>query len=631
MKKSNRYFLPIKVDNLALYLSSAAFAPANFYENRTRDVQSLFENCILLSFSHLVGDADCSVALILTDEECKRLEKLDNENTCFLYEGFLPASRLENVCFLSKEDEEHNRTAINLNSAVLPEVLCSYGEMERSSYMPISQNTKDNSKLNIEYSRYQRVLGGLALMRIVNEGKYTYNLDYLPFLAVYNNQIKYALAAQQIEANSQQYRSKDIMLCIRQADAESSTTKKVACYKNAIDASANQLGLKVRTNPIKHTYEYTSLDGDALILAYLLDYKVNDSDAGGRIMIDSLITNRFANVHLASQVAYYYGYSRGYSKFNKSYESVQYKYDFSNRLDSYAIETVFQLANNKYPTNQFDYIECLFPPAVQHVPLSDGEYLVLGQKIVGKKKPKIGSQEWFDQFYQSLQTGSNNLFETIEKSIAPVLYSSIFSSVKSLVQKSIIATLEVIKNQYNSEIVELTQAHKKEIENLKQQHRDELDKKSQECSEEISKNNSEISLLLSDFDKTLFEQIDKDGDGVLSFEELYEFAGKLKAAYYNTKDSKPTKSKSKTARSKVAKQKTIIEDSISAKDNIFTEHVGVKDVTEGEEGKKEFEANKNIENVNEAYEMKGLEAKTKLIEPQLFESDVDNTGSATKE
>lgn len=518
MQFSYKYFLPIKVENLSFYLLSGAFAPANFYEGREKDVQSLFANQLLLSSSNLVGDSDCSIELVLNKLELEQLTKIADSEDCYLFTSFLPASRLVRVIFKNKKEAEYIRTTINLSTAILTEDQCSSGPLNCSAFKPTNSKASKISAYD-NYIKYQRLLGALALMRIVNEDQYTFNLDYLPFLAKYNEQIKYALATQKISPNAKAYSNLELLKCIIKSESEGSAMHKAAAYKDAINEFARKEGYAIKLDPIKHTYDHSSLGGVSSILAYIHDYKVNDLDAGGRFMIDSLITKRFSGVPSASQVAFYYGYSRGYAKFKKKYESVVYKYDFSNRLDRYVAEIVYNISCSIKETNQFEFLDILYRPTVSHLALKDGEYMVLGQKIVGKKKAKIGSEEWFEQFYQSLEERCSILFEGFESLIAPSLLSTILNNVRTLIQKAISFTIESV----NTQLEELNQNHKDEIAHLQEEHWAEIEKLSKESEKNERKIRGEYSLLLADVDKSLFDRIDTDGDGILSYEEVTEF------------------------------------------------------------------------------------------------------------
>ena len=633
--KRIKYYIPLKQDNLAFYLSSAAFAPANFYANRGNDVQSIYANRLLLSTTNLVGDSDCCIEIQLTESEKRDLTLISGANDVFLYNGFFPASRIVAIFFNNQRELECCRTNINHNTAILQDSLCRYEQLEKSKFDLQLKNVETQTDTYENYLTYQRVLGGLALMRTVNEGQYTYSLDYLPFVAKYNEQIRIALANVNIEPNIEPFTNKELLEGIK--IAELAVDKKKDEYTRLIKNIALREGLQFKEKASTHTIEYSLLKGNSLILSYLRDYKVDDQDVGGRMMIDSLISKRFEDIQSASLVAFYYGYSRGYYRFAKKYESVEYKYDFLNRLDCYVIETIYQLALKVNKSNQFEYIDTILPSLPQHILLNDGEYVVLGQKIVGKKKAKVGSQEWFEQFYQSLQERCSILFEGFESSIAPSLLSTILNNVRTLVQKAIDFTLESIRTQCE----ELIQNHKDELVHLREEHWAEIEKLSKESEKNERKIRGEYSLLLADVDKSLFDRIDTDGDGILSYEEVTEFTRVLISIHDEAKKMQASNDESLSINNADVAETTEQTPKEELKDNeqdnaapdISSEVVGTVDGTSDSTDSTDSQTvNKTVEdskedNADNAFVIEDLAPQTTIDESSEEASCIESTDS----
>ena len=79
----------------------------------------------------------------------------------------------------------------------------------------------------------------------------------------------------------------------------------------------------------------------------------------------------------------------------------------------YTIESVYQFVFNKKISENFYYLDSWCNK--QHTPsvTKKTDYCVLDTIVIGKKKPKVGSKEWwssFSQFYQKIDVSS--LFQT---------------------------------------------------------------------------------------------------------------------------------------------------------------------------------------------------------------------------
>ena len=423
---SENYYLPLKVENLAFYLSSACFAPAICYEQRGRDFQSLKSNGLLLFNTQLLTeDSDCCAELYLTSEERIKLQKIvDTE--CYVYSDILPMSRLIRVYFASDELMNHMVTQINLNTAFLPADICCVKRMQTYSVKPmLADKSQRDAEIYKKYQKYQATLGGFALMRIVKDAPYTYSRAYLPLIAQRNEHIKEIMDKAGADITSViSLSNKSLYESISAAEKDRENRANV--YYNCAQQSANAIGETINIQNSKHTIITDNLSGDALVFAYLRDYRLDDNDTGARIGVDGLISSRFANVKESEMVAFYYGYSHGYSRFAKCYESVVFKFDINCLLDMYVVETLFlRTLNNKAILSVFPYIDKHHKTIAQKENLVDGEFLLLDQYVICKKKATVGSDEWFRSFFPKCAEEFTRIHTKLEKYIAPMLFQEV--------------------------------------------------------------------------------------------------------------------------------------------------------------------------------------------------------------
>lgn len=513
MIMTKNLYIPIKVENLAFYLNSASFAPANFYEQRGRDVQSaLGGNAVLMSTKQLVGESDCAIEVCLVDDECQepRLRKISEvSEDCYLFYGFLPMSRLVKICFASQELMEHIVSQISLNTAFLSKDFCQVGVLTKSDsqiqLFPES-STKDN--LFDAYHNYQRLLGGAALMRLVYDAPYTYSRGYLPFIAKLNSYVKSLMENADLDVESKGYFGESDWYALIQ-DIESNPETRPNRYADAIKEFAHNSGLIVEENRSMHTIKTDNLSGGALVFAYLKDYKVDDADTGGRLTIDGLICNRFDDIKSAEDVAFFFGYSRGYSRFTKLYDDIAYKYDVDSWLDMYVVETIYQRAYRKgkdYISGTFPYIDNRYVACAKKYKLSDGEFMLLDQYVICKKKAPVGSDEWFEGFFQRSVAKVEGVLKALGEYIAPKLFDDATKWIRREM-RDIMRPLIL----------------------------DAISEKDKEMRRKLAEAEQNYALQLKEVNRDLFDEIDTNHDGILSYEEIHAFLDRLATTYNRVK------------------------------------------------------------------------------------------------
>lgn len=408
-----RYFFPLRSENLAGYISSAIIKPRNFFKNRQNmDIQERYPGFLFVSTKPYVlnDNADCSIELILTDKEIISLKAKRLNSDCFLYDRPLPITRIKSIQFKNREQSNITLKTISLSTGFIPQKLISdeistdYADNKFENYDFIPADLKSKT------DDFNRQLGGFAMMRLVIRNGMNYSESYFYRLSRYNKHIEALINNTPLEnAKELAYRDPVLAYC------------KNAITDEIIKKVANREKQKPKKDNTRKTYILEPLENATYILAFIRDHKANDNDEG-RDKIDGYIINRFSTAKYAEDLAFYYGYNKGYSAFSKNYKStddneVIYKYKFETLLDYYTIESLYEYCiNGNIISNNISYIDNLFiNESEKDVYIKPDEIIILGEIVTYKKKDAgctYYSQE-LSKFYSEVHAQ----IQKIEKSI----------------------------------------------------------------------------------------------------------------------------------------------------------------------------------------------------------------------
>jgi hypothetical protein len=401
------YFLPIKSENLAEYFASAIVKPAKYCGDRVPDIQTDFENFLFLSTKHAVTgkDIDCSLEIVLTEEEEKQLSEQQLNEDCWLLNKPLPISRIKSIFFVDENQMQQTIKFISANTAFIPKNIIK--SIMKFEYAEANFDTELLSKIEViewkeKISLFNRTLGGLALMRIVTQENMSFSENYFSTLASYNEKIKELIKGTTLK-------ERKIF-----NEAYNKTIRNYSQLKitdEQIQQIAKEENQKLEQIKYKNTINLTNLKDATYILAFVHDTKVNDNDEG-RDKIDGYIVNRFQDIKKGEEIAFYYGYNKGYAVFAKEYKTkidntVSFKYKLDTQLDYYTIESIYQFyINDKKENGDFPYIADWCNNQYDEVKdinfrKSEKEYkcIVLDQLVIGKKKAEVGSEEWLENLF----------------------------------------------------------------------------------------------------------------------------------------------------------------------------------------------------------------------------------------
>lgn len=391
-----KYYYPISSTSLASIFGQACILPASLYINRIPDIQSKYENFILLTDKFGVLGSDCCIEIMLTKEEEDNL--IDIKESFFFYEKAFPVSRIKKIYFAKGIQAARTISNITLSTAFIPKHIIANGD-----------NTFDNVNVNNivipnelvdsinvvkkSYDTYNRILGALALMKVAHKEGCNVSPLYIDTLSKFNKVIE-----------SQKKNTSEI-----NTKFHSIIDKPLPLLKQVVNSNIlNEIALKEKQQILKskitNVIDPSNLDGITYICYVLYYYGVGEESR--RRKIDELILNNFTGLKRAKEeaCAFYYGYNRGYAVFNNQYRGENkmeiVKFQLNSLLDYYTIESIFEYSfNNTVPSN-LSIIDSWFKPTYSKQP-KKGEYMILDTIIRDKNKVPLFSEEWWTNCLQT--------------------------------------------------------------------------------------------------------------------------------------------------------------------------------------------------------------------------------------
>ena len=456
------YYFPIKSECLAHYFGCACLKPSKYFTNKPQDIQNLFENFLLITTSRGCIECNCNLEIVLTNEE--ETDLISAGGTWYLFEFALPITRVKKIYFIEEQQKNKTLSNIRMGTAFVPDsivgAVSSFEDITvKEAKVPEGCYIKDHTK---KIELYDRILGALIIMRLAREKYMNFSETYIETLAVFNKLIADALDRAGKSSNSQ-YSG-----LFTQSESYACLLPYLNKQVDVVDVKqmAKNEGQTVFQNKITRKIELDSLNKKAYILAVLASYGVGAESK--RDKIDGLILSNFEGIKSAQLVALCFGYNRGYNVFNSCYGTsegnrIDVKFQLDSQLDYYTIESVYQFVFNKKISENFYYLDSWCNKQRTPSVTKKTDYCVLDTIVIGKKKPKVGSKEWWSslsQFYQRIDVSS--IFQT------PL--SNLFNRVADYVIQECIEEKEEeiaeIKTQYekkNSRLMELQKTEERTI------------------------------------------------------------------------------------------------------------------------------------------------------------------------
>ena len=454
----NTYYFPINSSSLAHYFGGACVKAAKYFNNKPKDIQDWYKDFLLLTNKKGTKETDCCLELVLTKEEIGDL--IDAKHGWYLLDTKpLPITRIKKIYFSNREQLDNTITNIRMSTAFIPDFLLdirTFDENPVDAQMPTDcQSVDQKNKIN----QYDRFLGALAMMRLAHEPYMNYSQNYFVTLSFFNHTIdsyvklnnnqSFKYAFQGIFNNSKGFEK---VLPYLKHNIDENALNKIAQENNQV-IKKDKITRVIDEESITDTWTYT--------IAILNAYGVGDESRKKRI--DGLIQSHFKSLieEKREGVALCYGYNRGYSAFTKNYGEVEFKYKLESQLDYYTIESVYQYVFNNEVSSDFSYLDSWCPRLQPKHPSRSTEYIILDELIIGKKKAKVFSPEWWNVFSQKCEFGI--LSKPILEFVKPIIEKEVYADVKEELQESFQDELAK-KDSLNRKIIEELDITRKELE-----------------------------------------------------------------------------------------------------------------------------------------------------------------------
>lgn len=398
-----KFYLPINSNCLAHYFGCCCIQPSRYFANKPVDIQNRFDGFLLISSVVVRVETGCCLELILTREESSELITLNQGFS--LYPKPLPITRVKRVIFFDAIQMEQTIANITMSTAFVPSELVEVVDIPETASLEGVENPNQTKTTDwsSQLKRFDKFLGGFALMRLAGEEFMNYSEHYFSTLSLFNEAIK-----------------TDVIIAGRSIDKKyhdafigESSFKTLYPYLNKlIDENdlyqvaklENQTILK---NVTTRVIEISNLEKATYMVAVLLSYGVGDE--ARRKKIDGLILSNFKDEikkDTSEAVALCYGLNRGYSVFSNKYKLHEkekiVKFELKSQVDYYTIESIYQYVFNGWVAEGFPYLDSWCPKySKRGYTIKKTDYLVLDTLVKGKKKPKVSSPEYLANLLQS--------------------------------------------------------------------------------------------------------------------------------------------------------------------------------------------------------------------------------------
>ncbi len=165
-------------------------------------------------------------------------------------------------------------------------------------------------------------------------------------------------------------------------------------------------------------------------------------------------------------IALCYGINRGYSAFSNKYSLGKnekiVKFQLNSQLDYYTIESLYQFAFNNQKSDKFAYLDNWCPKQKRTKINKKTDYMILDVIVIGKKKAKVLSKEYWANLLPPFLQG-NKFFEKTIPQICQELGEIIYNDAKEEISddyENQIAQKQEEINQLKAEQNELLQFQK---------------------------------------------------------------------------------------------------------------------------------------------------------------------------
>lgn len=499
-----KYYLPIGSASLAHYFGCACIKPSKYFDNKQEDLQDKFKDFLLVTTHFGTQQTDCCLELVFTEQEASDL--IDVKGGFYLYEKPLPITRVRKIYFSSKERKEQTITNINMSTAFIPDNL-----LEVRSFDNPPLDIKRPQDIGIipydqQLKTFNGFLGGFALMRLAGEDYMNYSENYFATLSFFNFAIQQDL----------EYSKINIDIRYRGAFTGESGFQKIIPYLNKtidesdINSIAQDENQVIKKDKITRIIDLNILDKWTYTVAVLNTYGVGSESKKKKI--DELILSNFKSEIKQGKsegIALCYGINRGYSAFSNKYSLGEnekiVKFQLNNQLDYYTIESLYQYVFNNSISDKFPYLDWC-PKQKWSKINKKTDYMILDMVVIGKKKAKVLSKEYWANLLPSFLQ-SNKLLEKTFAQIYQELGEVIYADTK-----------DEIADDYENQIAQ----KQEEIDNLKTEQKRLLEESRKTVITEFEQNEERQAVAVPET-KILYQQ-KQDTEKIVK--QVYDYQSK---------------------------------------------------------------------------------------------------------
>lgn len=422
-----KYFLPISSTSLAHYFGCACIKPSKYFNNKPEDFQDKLYEFLLITTHFGNQQTDCCLELVITKQETEDL--IDIKNGWFLFEKPLPVTRIKKIFFTNRERKEQTITNINMSTAFVPDDLIEVVKGFDTSKIDSIAKPKDiyiNSYAD-KLKTFDSFLGGLALMRLAGEEYMNYSENYFATLSFFNENIQKDLEFSKINIDTR----------YQGAFTGKNGFDKVIPYlsktidENDVNSIAQEEKQSIQKDKITRIVDLSSLDKWTYTIAVLNTYGTGTESKKKKI--DELILSNFKSdikTGKSEGIALCYGINRGYSVFSNKYNlgktEKTVKFQLISQLDYYTIESLYQYTFNQTKSNNFPYLDNWCPKLKWSKISKKKDYKILDTLVIGKKKAKVLSKEYWAELLPSFFQSSKFIEKTlpqIYQELGEVIYT----------------------------------------------------------------------------------------------------------------------------------------------------------------------------------------------------------------
>ncbi|WP_339659735.1 hypothetical protein [Croceibacter atlanticus] len=451
MEKTATFYIHIQSDTLAHYLVRGIFCPSQFLTNKNRDIQDQYDSFLILSDKKWNIESDCSIEVILLEEEIAKLFDLQSNYAALA--GCLPISRLQKIHFADKKKAENVIWNINQGAAYVPEWAISFEYKNKQESVSLTAKHSfpgdDNEGiLKTHLQRFDRLMGGFAFMRIAHLHNEYHQLDItskrLSAISYFNTDIRESLKQQKIKLDSGILnvfsRDNPVYSYLGKEITEEIITTISKKENQKITKRFNTIMMD-QIDPYSLTFEL------AMLSTYGKGKVKSDND-----LVSGLLST--IDTEIVEKLSLVYGLHTGYKNLRNAYSNEIYttavKFKLVSKLEFYLIESLYRYAfKNQKISNSFSFIDNLKFEKNLITKNNDFKYLQLFNSLYAYSKfsiKKVSKESLSRMLFQTVQKWcSINAVELDENGFDQVLKDKILPYIKQNI---------VVKNENHSTITD---------------------------------------------------------------------------------------------------------------------------------------------------------------------------------